>query len=55
MKKGPHLTKNRVHGAHGQPEDYDMDDYVHYGNTGCRVIKREVQNWKDFWLKFFEF
>ena len=29
VKKGPHVTKNRVHGAHGQPVDYDMDDYVH--------------------------
>ena len=22
-----------------------------YGNTGCRVFKRGVQNWKDFCLK----
>ena len=29
VKKGPNMTKNRVHGAHGQPVDYDMDDYVH--------------------------
>ena len=24
---------------------------VHYGNTGCRVFKRGIQNWKDFCLK----
>ena len=22
-----------------------------YGNTGCRVFERGVQNWKDFCLK----
>ena len=22
-----------------------------YGNTGCRVFKQGVQNWKEFWLK----
>ena len=24
---------------------------LHYGNTGRRVFKRRVQNWKDFCLK----
>ena len=24
---------------------------IRYGNTGCRVFKRGVQNWKDFCLK----
>ena len=24
---------------------------VQYGNTGCRVFKRGIQNWKDFCLK----
>ena len=24
---------------------------LHYGNTGCRVFKQGVQNWKDFCLK----
>ena len=24
---------------------------MHYGNTGCRVFKQVVQNWKDFCLK----
>ena len=33
LKKGLHLTKNRVHGAHGQPVDYDMDDYLHTTST----------------------
>ena len=30
-----------------------IDDSAHedYGNTGCRVFKRGVQNWKDFCLK----
>jgi hypothetical protein len=31
--KGPHMTKNRVHSPHGQPVDYDMDDYVHTTST----------------------
>jgi hypothetical protein len=22
--------------------------FLHYGNTGCRVFKQGVQNWKDF-------
>ena len=22
--------------------------YVRYGNTGCGVFKRGIQNWKDF-------
>ena len=26
--------------------------YSRYGNTGCRVFKRGVQNWKYFCLKF---
>ena len=25
--------------------------HTHYGNTGCRVFKRGIQNWKDFCLK----
>ena len=24
---------------------------LYYGNTGCRVFKREVHNWKDFFPK----
>ena len=24
---------------------------LHYGNTGCRVFKGGIQNWKDFGLK----
>ena len=24
-----------------------------YGNTGCRVFKQEVQNWKDFCIKIY--
>ena len=26
--------------------------YGRYGNTGCWVFKREVQNWKDFCSKY---
>ena len=26
-------------------------DHIHYGNTGCGVFKRGMQNWKGFWLK----
>ena len=26
-------------------------DTTHYGNTGCRVFMRRIQNEKDFWLK----
>ena len=33
VKKGPNMTKNWVHGAHGHPVDYDMDDYVHTTST----------------------
>ena len=25
---------------------------TYYGNTGCPIFKRRVQNWKDFCLKF---
>ena len=25
--------------------------FSYYGNTGCRVFKWEIQNWKDFCLK----
>ena len=25
--------------------------HMHNGNTGCRVFKRGIQNWKDFCLK----
>ena len=24
-----------------------------YGNTGCRVFKQEIQNWKDFCIKIY--
>ena len=35
---------------------YDVSNSIHhktcdYGNMGCRVFKRGVQNWKDFCLK----
>jgi hypothetical protein len=26
-------------------------DRLHYGNTGCEVLKRGIQNWKDFCLR----
>ena len=28
-----------------------MSDIEHYGNTGCGVFKRRVQNKKDFWIR----
>ena len=33
------------------PKDEIESMYLHYGNTGCRVFKWGVQNWKDFCLK----
>ena len=26
-------------------------DFLYYGNTGCGVFKRGIQNWKDFCLR----
>ena len=34
-----------------KPDENDLGELEHYGNTGCQVFKKGVQNWKDFCLK----
>ena len=35
-----------------KPTKHGMFEYgVHYGNAGCRVFKRGIQNWKYFYLR----
>ena len=40
-----------VQGAYGESAFEELDRDIHYGNTGCRVFKLGVQNYKDFCLK----